>query len=60
MGTPGAPPVPGQPVIAAEPAVAGFVPVGLDQPLSGQPLQLGGHAINILASRILAEKARRQ
>ena len=47
-------------MIAAEPAVAGFVPVGLDQPLSGQPLQLGGHAINILASRILAEKARRQ
>jgi len=34
-----APPVPGQPVIAAQPAVVRLLPVGLDQPLGGEPVQ---------------------
>ena len=31
------PPVPGQPEIAAQPAVMRYLPVGLDQPVGGEP-----------------------
>src|SRR6201999_4344689 len=34
-----APPVPGEPVIAAQPAIVRLLPVGLDQPLGSEPVQ---------------------